>query len=233
MKNKHQLIAAAFWWICGFVIGMAFVGFARLAEDIKWLETIFYVLAAVALAIPVPMSLWAFCYSFWQFYKMGKGDDVEERKRRIHYTLPLAFPMAAGGFSILSIVLALVWFYALYKWARPHYNKAEMKAVLLHRGNVSWGRTLLTWVNVLFFVFATIIPLIMLALILWIIDAVTSASSRGGSSSGSGSGSGSSGDSFRSCSNCAYYSSGSECPYTHSHMDPSDSCSNFKHHMSS
>ena len=233
MKNKHQLIAAAFWWVCGFVVGMAFVGLAHLAESVKWLETVFYVLAAIAFLIPAPMSLWAFCYSFWQFYKMGKGDDVEERKRRIHYTLPLAFPMVVGGFSVLSIVFALVWFYAIYKWARPHYNKAEMKAVLMHRNGVSWGRTLLTWVNALFFVFSTIIPLIMLALILWIFDAVTSAGSRGGSRSGSGSGSGSSGDSFRCCSNCAYYSGGSECPYTHSHMNPSDSCSNFKHHMSS
>lgn len=232
MKNKHQLIAAAFWWICGFVVGMAFVGLAHLADSVKWLETIFYVLAVIAFLIPAPMSLWALCYSFWQFYKMGKGDDVEERKRRIHYTLPLAFPLAACGFSLLSIIMALVWFYAIYKWARPHYNKAEMKNILLHRNGTSWGRCLVTWVNVLFFVFATIIPLIMLALILCVIGAVTSSGSRRGSSSGSDSGSGSSGDSFRCCSNCKYYSSGSECPYTNLHMDPSDSCSNFQHHMS-
>ena len=232
MKNKLQLIAAAFWWVCGFVVGMIFLGLSRLSSEIEWLETTFTVLATIAFLIPAPMSLWAFCYSFWQFYKMGKKDNVAERKRRIHYTLPLAFPVAVAGFSPISIVLAIVWFYAIYKWARPHYSKAEMKAVLMHRNGVSWGRTLLSWVNALFFVFSTIIPLIMLALILWIFDAVTSGS-RGGSSSGSGSGSGSSGDSFRCCSNCAYYSGGSECPYTHSHMDPSDSCSNFKHHMSS
>ena len=104
-----------------------------------------------------------------------------------------------------------------------------MKAVLMHRNGVSWGRTLLTWVNALFFVFSTIIPLIMLALILWIFDAVTSGS-RGGSSSGSGSG-GSSDDSFHTCGNCVHY--GGECPHTNLHMDASDpSCSNFRHHMS-
>ena len=231
MKTKYHLIAAAFYWFCGVVLGLLFVGLSRLVADIEWLKVLFTVLAAIAFMVPAPMSIWALCYSFWQFYKMGKGDDIEERKRRIHYTLPLALPLAATGFSLLSIVMAIVWFYAIYKWARPYYGKNEMKNVLLHRNGTTWGRCLLTWVNVLFFVFSTIIPLIFLALILAVISAVGSSSSSGSSSSGSGS-DGSSGDSFRCCGNCAYYSSGSECPYTHLHMDPGDSCSNFRHHMS-
>lgn len=231
MKNKQQLITAAIFWLGGFLIGMAFVGLAQLPVEGEWFKGLMIVIAGLAFMIPVPMSLWALVYSFWQFYKLGKGDDVQERKRRIHYTLPLAFPVASTGFSLLGVVMAIAWFYAIYKWARPYYDKEQMKAILFHRGNVSWGRCLLTWINVLFFVFATIIPLVMVALILFVINAFVSSGSRGGSSSGSDS-DGSSGDSFRSCGNCAYYSSADECPYTHSHMNPSDSCSNFKHHMS-
>ncbi len=232
MKNRQQLITAAIFWLGGILIGMAFVGLAQLPVEAEWLKILLMVFAGLAFMIPVPMSLWALVYSFWQFYKMGKGDDVQERKRRIHYTLPLAFPLASTGFSLLGVVMAIAWFYAIYKWARPHYGKEQMKAILFRRGNVSWGRCLLTWVNVLFFVFATIIPLVMVALILFVINAFLSSGSNRGSSSGSDSG-GSSDESFHTCGNCAYYSSADECPHTHLHMYPSDSCSNFKHHMSS
>ena len=150
MKNRKQLLAAVALWIAGFSIGLLFGGLAYLSQDVEWLKILFSVIAFVALMIPIPMSVGALVYSLWQFFKMRKGDNVEERKTKIHYTLPLAFPIASTGLSFLSFVFAFFLAYVLLKWAKPHYDWNEMKSVLLHRDGTSWGRTLLTWVNALF-----------------------------------------------------------------------------------
>lgn len=206
MKNRKQLLAAVALWITGFAIGLLFGGLAYLSQDVEWLKILFSVIAFVALMIPIPMSVGALVYSLWQFFKMHKGDNVEERKTKIHYTLPLAFPIAFTGLSFLSFVFAFFLAYILLKWAKPHYDWNEMKSVLLHRDGTSWGRTLLTWVNALFFIFASLYPILILAIFVGILyllgkmgvidglfNMVTNTMASAGSSSSV------------SCSDCSHY----------------------------
>ena len=81
-----------------------------------------------------------------------------------------------------------------------------MKSVLLHRDGTSWGRTLLTWVNALFFVFASLYPILILAIFVGILyllgkmgvidglfNMVTNTMASAGSSSSV------------SCSDCSHY----------------------------
>jgi hypothetical protein len=180
-----------------------------------------------ALAV-VGISVCAAVYSLKQFkpaYKaLRRGENVREYMDKIHYTLPLAFPLGGLGFSFLSVIFAAILAYIIFKWGRYLYPWSQMKNILLHRRGVSWGRTLLTWVNLLFFFFAGFVPLLTIVIFFAIIS---------GFLSGSGSRSGSSDErprdldaEWRTCKHCAYYD-GSECLRTGLHMDLGDSCSNF------
>jgi hypothetical protein len=153
-----------------------------------------------------------------------RGQNIQEYKERIHYTLPLAFPLAGLGFSFLSVIFAAILAYIIFKWGRYLYPWDDMKRVLFHRGGTTWGRTLLTWVNALFFLFAGFLPLITIVIFFAIIS---------GFLSGSGSSSGSSGEQprnsdeeWRTCRHCAYYD-GFECHRTNEYPKPNDSCSSF------
>lgn len=225
MKNSKQLLAAATLWIGGFVIGMVLAGLAHVSSDVEWLKSIFSALAIVALMVPIPMSCVALVYSLWQFYKIGKGDNVKERKTKIHYTLPLAFPIGCVGLSPLGFVIAFVLAYALFKWARPHYEWNEVKAVLLHREGNSWGHTLLTWLNVIFFILSAVYPILILTLIFGIlyllgksgaIDGffrmITNTMSSVGSSD------------FVSCDDCKHYNVHGEGKCVHGYSNPNGRC---------
>jgi hypothetical protein len=157
------------------------------------------------------------------------GEDYNEYKTRIHYTLPFAFALGGFGFSFIGIALAIFLVWMLHKWARPIYDWNEMKAVLLHRNGTSWKRTALTWVNVAFFVLVAIIPLVILGIIIGIlyllgksgiVDGLfnmVTGTMRGGGGSGVSS-------AFNSCDNCAHYGVGGDGKCWHGYSNPAGRC---------
>lgn len=245
MKSREQFIKFAIIYACTWLIGMAMFGLAKLVVDIEWLAAIFSIIAVLSLLFPVGFGFYAGVYSVLQFRNAYNaylaGEDYNEYKMRIHYTLPFAFALGGFGFSFIGIVLAIFLVWMLHKWARPIYDWNEMKAILLHRNGTSWKRTALTWVNVAFFVLVAIIPLVILGIILGIIyllaklgivnglfDMISSTmggsgSFGGGSGAGSGLGLGGS-PSFNSCANCAHFGVGGDDKCWHGYSNPAGRC---------
>ena len=233
MKDRAQFLKVFFLQIILFLCtAIVFSDTASLEETGDALPIAFTPITVIFGVLPalvlVAISVYAAVFSLKQFKKaylaLKSGGNVQEYKDKIHYTLPLAFPLAGLGFSFLSVVFAAILVYIIYKWGRYLYSWEDMKRVLFHRGGVTWGRTILTWVNALFFLFAGFIPLIIAALILYIVSGVLS---------GSGSSSGSSGEQprdldaeWRTCKHCAYYD-GFECHLHKEYPKPDDTCSSF------
>ncbi len=245
MKNRAQFIRFAIFYAISWSVGMVAMGIASLVVDIEWLAAIFSLIGVLSLLFPVGFGFYAGVYSILQFRNAHKaylaGEDYNEYKTRIHYTLPFAFAMGGFGFSPIGIVLALFLAWVLYKWARPIYDWTEMKAVLLHRNGTSWKRTALTWVNAMFFILVAIIPLVTLGIIIGIIYLLAKlgivngffdmiSNTMGGSGSfggGSGAGSGLSlggSQAFNSCANCAHFGVGGDDKCWHGYSNPAGRC---------
>lgn len=251
MKNREQFIKFAGIYAILWLVGMAMMGLASLCVNIEWLAAIFTIIGVLALLFPVGLGFYAGVYAILQFRNAYKayeaGEDYEEYKTRIHYTLPFAFALGGFGFSPLGVALAIFLVWMLHKWARPVYNWEEMKGVLLHRNGTSWKRTALTWVNVMFFVLVAIIPLVILAIILGIIyllakmgiidgffdmisNTMKGSGSFGGSVSGSGAGLGLGASSqFNSCADCAHFGIGGDGKCWHGYSNPAGRCAHFSH----
>jgi hypothetical protein len=233
MKSREQFIKFAVIYASAWLIGMVMFGLATLAVEIEWLAAIFSILGTLSLLFPVGFGFYAGVYSVLQFRNAYNayvaGEDYNEYKTRIHYTLPFAFALGGFGFSFVGIALAIFLVWMLHKWARPIYDWNEMKGILLHRNGTSWKRTALTWVNVAFFVLVAIIPLVILGIIIGIlyllgksgiVDGLfnmVTGTMRGGGGSGVSS-------AFNSCDNCAHYGVGGDGKCWHGYSNPAGRC---------
>ena len=233
MKSREQFIRFAVIYACAWLIGMVMFGLAQLTVEIEWLTAIFSILGVLSLLFPVGIGFYAGVYSVLQFRNAYNayvaGEDYNEYKTRIHYTLPFAFALGGFGFSFIGIALAIFLVWMLHKWARPIYDWNEMKGILLHRNGTSWKRTALTWVNVAFFVLVAIIPLVILGIIIGILYLLGKSGIIDGffnmvtGTMGGGGGSGVS-SAFNSCDNCAHYGVGGDGKCWHGYSNPAGRC---------
>ena len=234
MRDRSQFIKFFLLQIALFACAaIAFKSGARLEEGSSLpdfsapLVVVFGVFPALIL---VAISIWAAVTALMQFkkaYRASKaGMSAKEYKDIVHYTLPLAFPLAGLGFSFLSVIFAAILAYIIFKWGRYLYPWEPMKRILLHRDGVSWERTVITWINALFFLFAGFLPLLTVVIFAAIITGFLSGTGSGSGSNSSGEQPGNSDDEWRTCKHCAYYD-GFECHRTNEYPKPNDSCSSF------
>lgn len=234
MKNIKEFKKYALIWICSWAIGLILYSVSNAIKEKEELAGIIMLFATVGLLIAMGISFYAMVVGLLQFRKaymaQQAGEDVQPYLDKIHYTLPFALPLGFMGFSPMGFIISAILFLIIYKWARYIYSWEDMKAVLLHRNDVSWGRTIRTWLSTIFFVCAALLPLIILAIIIGIlyllgksgaIDAMFNMVTNTMASAGS--------SGVKSCASCAYFT-GYSCAKSGLGASSSDSaCSDFSY----
>lgn len=226
MKNKYELLGYALMWLAAAAVVLLVGALSYWLQDYEGLSKGLMTATRILLVIPVGASLAAAVYSIVMLRKGVKavesGEDNLPYLVKVHYTMPLALPLAYMGFSIWSIAFSILLVYSIYKWALPQYPWKGVKRMLFHSDGVSWTTTIITWVNLLFFISAGLIPLLSLLLIvvvLYIFGQSGAIEYMLNSANGVGGGSGS-----RTCSSCAFYSGGG---CIHGHDESSVNCPYF------
>lgn len=174
MKDAKEFKKYALIWGCSWAVGLVLYSISDAVKDSNEdLAGIVMLFATIGLLIAIGISFYAMVVGLLQFRKaymaQQAGEDIQPYLDKIHYTLPFALPLGFMGFSPMGFVISAIIFFIIYKWARYLYSWEDMKAVLLHRNDASWGRTIRTWMSVLFFGFAALLPLIILAIIVGIL----------------------------------------------------------------
>ncbi len=229
MKNAKDFKKYALIWGCSWAVGLTLYSISNAIKEEKELAGVIMLFATIGLLIAMGISLYAMVVGLLQFRKaymaQQAGEDIQPYLDKIHYTLPFALPFGFMGFSPMGFVISAILFFIIYKWARYIYSWEEMKDVLLHRNGVSWGRTILTWLNTIFFLFAALLPLIILAIVIGILyllgksgvidhmfNMVTNTMASAGSSG------------FNSCANCSHYGIGGDGECWHGYSNPAGRC---------
>lgn len=234
MKSAKDFKKYALIWVCSWAIGLILYNVSNAVKEKEELAGVIMLFATIGLLIAMGISFYAMVVGLWQFRKaymaQQAGEDIQPYLDKIHYTLPFAFPLGFMGFSPMGFVISAVLFYIIYKWGRYIYSWSDIKSVLLHKNGVSWGRTIRTWLSALFFAFAALLPLIMLALLIGLLyllgksgvidgmfNMVTNTMASAGSSGA------------KSCASCAYFT-GYSCAKSGLGASSSDSaCSDFSY----
>jgi hypothetical protein len=233
MKNVKEFKKYATIWLCSWAIGLVLYGIASSIKEEKEVAGVIMLLATIGLVTAIGISFYSMVVGLLQFRKaynaQQAGEDMQPYLDKIHYTLPFALPLGFMGFSPMGFVILAIIFYVIYKWARHIYSWDDMKCVLLHQNGASWGRTIRTWMSSIFFLFAALLPIIILLIIIGILYLLGKSGMINGlfnMAQNTMAGSGTSG--FNSCSDCAYYSVGGDGQCWHGHSNSSGRCPYFK-----